>query len=141
MRFLTSLSFCRYISCHARSITNACLAVVVMNIAFVLTAQQPDKTAPQVIQSQVPKGRLPAHYSKVVTPQQRYRIYYIQYRYQQAISKLEKQLDWLKQHRESEIAKVLTNAQRARVEQLRLQASKQNQQLIPADPFKQKDPK
>ena len=126
MRFLTPLSFYRYISCHARSITNACLAVVVMNIAFVLTAQQPDNTAPQVIQSQIPKGRLPAHYSKVVTPQQRYRIYYIQYRYQQAISKLEKQIDWLKQRRELEITKVLTDAQRAHVDQLRLQASKTN---------------
>lgn len=141
MRFLTTLSFYRYIPSHARIIAIACLAIVVMNIALVLTAQQPGKPTPQVIQPQIPKGRLPAHYSKVVTPQQRYRIYYIQYRYQQAISKLEKQIDWLKQHRESEITKVLTDAQRAHVDQLRLQASRQNQQLIPADQFKQRDPK
>ena len=141
MRFLIPRSFLFHITSHARNIAIACLAVVVMNLALVLTAQQPGKAVPQVIQPQIPKGRLPAHFSKVVTPQQRYRIYYIQYRYQQAISKLENQLDWLKQHRESEVAKVLTDAQRARVAQLRQEASKLNQQLIPADQFKQRDPR
>lgn len=122
---------------QARTISVACLAMIAMSLTLVLVAQQPGQDGRQPNQRQIPKGRLPAHYSKVVTPQQRYRIYYIQHRYQQAISKVEMQLDWLKQARDQEITNVLTVAQRTRLEQLRLEANRQNNPLLEAAPVKQ----
>ena len=136
----TRLSFQRFIRWtrqHARKIGVASLAMIAMSLTLVLVAQQPSQDGRQPNQRQIPKGRLPAHYSKVVTPQQRYRIYYIQHRYQQAISKVEMQLDWLKQAREQEITNVLTVAQRTRVEQLRMEANRQNNPVFEAAPVKQ----
>jgi Spy/CpxP family protein refolding chaperone len=64
------------------------------------------------------KGRLPAHFAKVVDDQQRERIYGIQAAYSERIDALRAQLERLEAQRDAEIRAVLTPAQRRQLEQL-----------------------
>jgi hypothetical protein len=57
------------------------------------------------------KGRLPRHYGKVVTEQQRQKIYEIQTAYEPYLERLELQLDKLTRQRDARIEAVLTPAQ------------------------------
>jgi Spy/CpxP family protein refolding chaperone len=64
------------------------------------------------------KGRLPAHYSKIVDDAQRDRIYRIQAKYSARIEALQAQLDTLQAERDAEIRAVLTPEQQDQLDTL-----------------------
>jgi len=64
------------------------------------------------------KVRLPTYYSKVVSDEQRDRIYTIQAKYNSQILKLDDQLKSLETKRDKEVEKVLTEEQRAEIASL-----------------------
>lgn len=66
-----------------------------------------------------PRGRLPAYFSSVVTPEQREKIYAIQARYAEELDNLQQQLDMLVVQRDKEVEDVLTPEQKAKVMQMR----------------------
>ncbi len=65
------------------------------------------------------RGRLPAYFGKVVSDKQRKEIYEIQSKYNEQIGKLKEQLVSLTSTRDSEVAKVLTDEQRAEIAKLK----------------------
>ncbi len=69
------------------------------------------------------RPRLPNFYAQVVTEEQRQKIYDIQRKYFPKIETLRKQLEALVAQRDAEIEAVLTEEQKAKVEQLRKAAS------------------
>jgi hypothetical protein len=68
------------------------------------------------------RSRLPNHYAKVVTEEQRGKINAIQEQYAPQIDKLRDELDAIVDKRDAEIEKVLTPAQRKEVEKLRAES-------------------
>lgn len=86
----------------------------ICSFAFALAtlgAQDPAKKS-------VPRGRLPAHYKDLVSPDQREEIYAIQSKYNTEIEALEAKIEKLKKDRDAEVSKVLTPAQQARLKLL-----------------------
>jgi hypothetical protein len=75
------------------------------------TGQEPAKRA-------APRGRLPAYYKDLVSPDQRDEIYAIQGKYNLEIQELEAKIDKLKQARDAEVERVLTPAQQERLKLL-----------------------
>jgi len=69
------------------------------------------------------RPRLPMYYGKVVTEEQRQKIYDIQRKYFPQIRALQKQLDALIAKRDAEIEAVLTPQQKAEIERLRKEAA------------------
>ena len=65
------------------------------------------------------KGRLPAYYGKVVSEEQRERIYAIQLKYDSQIETLTEQLETLRKQRDSEVEAVLTAEQKTQVAEAR----------------------
>src|SRR5688500_152304 len=62
-----------------------------------------------------PRGRLPLYFAKVVTSEQREKIYGIQATYQEQMDALMEQLSALEQKRDAEVQAVLTPEQQKRV--------------------------
>ena len=69
-----------------------------------------------------PRGRLPAFYRNVVTPEQREKVYAIQAKYEPQIEKLRAALRSLRDNRDAEIAVLLTAEQKEKVAKLREEA-------------------
>jgi len=65
-----------------------------------------------------PRGRLPAHYRNVVTPEQRKSIYEIQAKYAAQIKALKDQITALKAKQSTETEAVLTDAQKKKIAEL-----------------------
>jgi hypothetical protein len=78
---------------------------------FAVAAQDAPKRA-------APRGRLPAHFKDLVSPDQREQIYVIQSKYNSEIDELEAKIEKLKKERDAEVVKVLTPAQQARLKLL-----------------------
>jgi hypothetical protein len=78
--------------------------------------------AAQEKEKKEPAGRLPPYYSKVVTDEQREKIYEIQRKGAEKIAALERELAAARLKLDADIATVLTPAQRDQVVQLRLEA-------------------
>ena len=76
-----------------------------------LSAQEPVKRAS-------PRGRLPAHYKDLVSPDQKEEIYAIQGKYNGEIAELEAKIDKLKEQRDAEVERVLTPKQQERLKLL-----------------------
>jgi len=72
--------------------------------------------------SKVPKGRLPPHYAKVVTEEQREKIYSIQAEYRTKIETARAQLDALVKEEKDKISAVLTEEQKKKVEEFQTPA-------------------
>ena len=66
-----------------------------------------------------PRGRLPAYYKDVVTPQQRDQIYAIQAKYVDQISKLQEEINQLASQRDKEIEDLLSAEQKTQIQKLR----------------------
>jgi len=66
-----------------------------------------------------PRGRVPNHYGKLgLSPKQKETIYGIQAKYDQQIDALEKQIEELEAEEDQEIEDVLTDVQRARLQEI-----------------------
>ena len=72
--------------------------------------------------NKVPKGRLPPHYAKVVTEEQREKIYAIQAEYRTKIETARAQLDALVKEEKDKISAVLTEEQKKKVEEFQTPA-------------------
>lgn len=85
-----------------------------------------------------PRGRLPAYYSRVVTPEQRAEIYDIQGKFNEQIEQLQMQLQTLIEQRDSEVEMVLTEEQRkqvaAYVEEARARQAERRRAASPETP-------
>lgn len=75
-----------------------------------------------------PRGRLPAYYARVVSGDQRDKIYAIQQSYEAKIADLQAQLKALTDKRDAEVAAVLTADQKAKVDQLAADAKSKRAQ-------------
>lgn len=91
--------------CVGGVLVGACLSAVV------LSAQEPTKKA-------APRGRLPAHYKDLVSPDQKEEIYAIQGKYNGEIADLEAKIEALKKQRDAEVERVLTPKQQERLKLL-----------------------
>ncbi|HEX7449569.1 MAG TPA: hypothetical protein VF306_18575 [Pirellulales bacterium] len=78
---------------------------------------KPAAGAPAKVRAKA-RGRLPAYYARVVSGDQRDKIYAIQQSYEPKIADLQAQLKALTDKRDAEIATVLTADQKAKVDQL-----------------------
>jgi hypothetical protein len=87
---------------------------------LLIWAQNPaaNRKAPAAKAAPAAKGRLPAHYSKLVNEAQRQRIYDIQAFYAPQIDDLKQQLDALIARRDAELHAVLTPVQQRQLEML-----------------------
>ena|SRR5688500_4706917 len=65
------------------------------------------------------KGRLPAYYGKIVSDEQREKIYAIQAKFDSQIESLTAQLETLRKQRDSEVEAVLTAEQKTQVAEAR----------------------
>ncbi len=92
-------------------------------------AKPADKPAAAADKKDAPKkrkkarGRLPAHYTKVVSQKQRTEIYGIQAKYAEQMAALTAQLKELTKTRDAEVAGVLSDEQRAEVEKAKSDAA------------------
>ncbi|MEX0585542.1 MAG: hypothetical protein WD176_02780 [Pirellulales bacterium] len=91
------------------------LAVLVWIVLFAASPGAPG-------QEKGPAGRLPPYYNKVVTDEQRAKIYVIQREYAEKIAALERELAAVKNQLDVDVGNVLTPAQRDQVVQLRIDA-------------------
>jgi hypothetical protein len=69
-----------------------------------------------------PRGRLPAYFGAVVTPELREKIYAIQAEYEPRIGQLRKELDALTKERDEKIHALLTPEQKKKIEELKAAA-------------------
>lgn len=90
-------------------LTCCCAAAILVSGAVAQDAKERAK----------PRGRLPAFYKDVVTPQQRDQIYAIQAKYVDQISKLQEQINQLAAQRDKEIEDLLTAEQKEQIQKLR----------------------
>lgn len=104
----------------------AILAVSLAMAAVGLTASGPLSGQEQAEKAakKAPRGRLPNYYAKVVTPEQREKIYAIQQQYAPKIAALQKQLQELLAQRAKEIEAVLTPEQLKQVQEAAAAAKK-----------------
>lgn len=92
-----------------------CGLFVVLTLAMLVAGGSlaQDKTAPKI------KGTLPANWGKLgLTDDQKQKVYKVQADFSQKIADLEKQIKDLKDTEKTEMAKVLTDAQRTRLKEL-----------------------
>jgi hypothetical protein len=78
---------------------------------IIAIGQDPTKKSP-------PRGRLPAHYKDLVSPEQREEIYSIQAKFNTKIDELEAEIEKLKKQRDAQVERVLTPQQLARLKLL-----------------------
>jgi hypothetical protein len=97
-------------------------------VIFVTPAQPILRADGPVKKTLAKRGRLPAHYAKVVTDEQREKIYGIQAEYAPKITALETQLKALKAERDEKIKAVLTPQQQKQVEEAKAKARKKEPQ-------------
>jgi hypothetical protein len=95
--------------CDAMTFLKNCCLLGLFSISVVVALGQ----APQ--QRAAPRGRLPAHYKDLVSPDQREEIYAIQAKHNTEIKELEAKIEKLKKVRDAEVERVLTPAQQARL--------------------------
>lgn len=69
------------------------------------------------------KGRLPPHYSDIVTETQRQKIYLIQHKYAETLAELEAKIAQLQKQRDAEIEGLLDDDQKQRLKQAQEQAT------------------
>lgn len=86
-------------------------ALVVAVFGLLSMGQEPAKKA-------TPRGRLPAYYKDLVSPDQRDEIYAIQGKYNAEIKELEAKIEKLKKERDTEVERVLTPKQQERLKLL-----------------------
>lgn len=91
-------------------------------VAIAATTASASDAAPTKKLGKLIRGRLPAHYSKVVTPEQRQAIYKIQEEYRPQIEALEAQISALEKQRDEKITAILTPEQKKQVEQAATQS-------------------
>ena len=105
------------------------IAVALLLFAAPLQADEPSNATPQAKPSKSKKTpaatsakkqrrRLPNHYAKLVTDEQRESIYEIQRRYREKIEPLRKQIEQLIAERNAEIRQVLTPEQQRKLDEL-----------------------
>jgi hypothetical protein len=82
--------------------------------AYAAEGNSPTKAT---IKNKGPKGRLPPHYAKVVTEEQRGKIYAIQEEYRGKIEAARAQLDALLKEEKAKISAVLTEEQKKKLEE------------------------
>lgn len=95
------------------------VVLLVAALAAHLAAQEPKEF----------RGRLPQHYSGIVTEGQRREIYKIQERFAAKIAELQAQLDALKKERDDEVEGVLTAAQIKRLAKAREEGSAKRKKM------------
>jgi hypothetical protein len=103
-----------------RNALSLALVVVFSMPPLLIWAQNPaaKRKAPVAKAAPAAKGRLPAHYSKLVDEAQRQRIYDIQAFYAPQIDDLKQQLDALIARRDAEVHAVLSPAQQRQLEMI-----------------------
>jgi Spy/CpxP family protein refolding chaperone len=99
--------------------------------ATILSAAEGD--SPEGDKPAKPRGRLPAYYSRVVTPEQRAEIYSIQEEYAPQIEELVLQLQTLIAERDSKVSGVLTPEQLDEIKQLKADARSRQRQPASED--------
>ncbi|MBX3413675.1 MAG: hypothetical protein KF708_13375 [Pirellulales bacterium] len=90
-----------------------CLGLVVIG-GDLLSAQEKAGVA----KPKLPRGRLPAYYSQVVSPDQKEKIYEVQKSYAPRIKELRAQLATLQTERDAKCRALLTSEQRKKVDEL-----------------------
>lgn len=106
-------------SCRLVVLRVAVLSLLLTMVDWAVADEQAgEPTRPPAAQRSEPRGRLPNYYTRVVTPEQREKIYGIQQQYAMKIEALEKQLAELVAQRDAEVDKVLTPEQRTQVKAL-----------------------
>jgi Spy/CpxP family protein refolding chaperone len=96
----------------------------------------PEKAAAVKKEPAKPRGRLPAYYAQVVTPQQREKIYSVQQSYADRIEALQAQLKELQSKMQAEVQAVLTPEQLKKVEELTAEAKVKRQPAEEGAPAK-----
>ena len=96
------------------------LAAVILGTPVTQAARAQDRTASEegetaAPQPQRPRGRLPTYFARVVTAQQREKIYDLQSQYQEQLDTLLAQVRKLEQQRDMEVFDVLTPEQQQQV--------------------------
>ena len=117
----------------------ATLAVVVATAVQPARAAEGKEPMKKMFSKARERGRLPNHYSRVVTEEQRQNIFDIQEEYKAKIDPLEAQIKALTKERDDKVAAVLTPEQRKKVEEAQTQARQKNPvaksaETPPADP-------
>lgn len=84
-----------------------------------ITGQEGKAPAKAKAERKEPRGRLPAHYKDVVSPDQRAKIYEIQEKYAEQIEEVLAQLDQVRKQQTEEIEAVLTAEQKQKVAELK----------------------
>jgi hypothetical protein len=93
------------------------LVVAALSLSFIvpsLLGAQDSAAKPRA----KPRGRLPAYYAKVVTPQQKEQVYSIQAQYEPKIDALEAQIVALERERDEAIRGLLSATQRTQIDEL-----------------------
>lgn len=110
----------------SRDLTHAVLALAVLLTAGVGGAGAQDEPAPveakRAKARAESRGRLPSHFSEVVSAEQREKIYEIQAKYLAQINKLQDEISQLEAGREKEVRGVLSEEQLVKVRQLQEEA-------------------
>lgn len=91
---------------HLRHAMIPVVAVYLVSLSSM--GQEPAKKTP-------PRGRLPAHYKDLVSPEQREEIYAIQGKFNSRIDTLEAEIEKLKKERDAQVERVLTPQQLQRL--------------------------
>ena len=98
-------------------------ALMVLLLTPTMAAAQEPKEAPAGNSEPMPmktvRGRLPAHFSRVVSSEQRTTIYRLQANYAEQIAELKRQIEKLTKERDDEVEAVLTADQRRQVARFR----------------------
>ena len=119
----------------------ACCTTLVLLAVALAAVEQPifgadgKSTVKKVLKKKV-RGRLPAYYAKVVTDEQREKIYKIQAEYRPKIKAIKAQLKALKKERKDKIAAVLTPQQKKQVEEAAAKAKRKSGRPKPVEPAK-----
>jgi len=102
-----------------------CCLLVIVSVAAAMANDLPSYTAnapSSEEQAKPARGRLPAHYGKVIDARQREAIYRIQQEYRPKIDALRKQLKDLYDEQTEKIAAILTPEQKKQIEALKASA-------------------
>lgn len=120
------------------------LASLILTVATHGAAQdQPAKKAdkPAAKKAEGFRGRLPAYYAKVVTPEQRAEIYAVQKRHAEKIDALKAQLKAAIQQRDAEVEAVLSDEQKQKLADMIAEAKQKiaSKKALPKKPAPKKD--
>ena len=95
-------------------------------------SRQDDSTRTERSKTEKLRGRLPAHFGKVVDESQRQEIYQIQARYKDRIGKLQADLKSVTRQRDRAILEVLSSQQREELEELQQAARDRSKRAKPS---------